>query len=701
MSSSVSLEVLLQPVDRLSSVGPKRAAALAQVGVFTIEELLYYLPRRYLDRTNVTPINQLREDEPATVIGRIIETGIKKGGKTRFYLVLKDDTGLLVCVWFAGIPIWQRLFAVGEWLAVSGKPSRYGGLQMVHPEFDRLGRNLEVSPIHTGRIVPVYPSTEGLTDVGLDSRGFRRLMARLVKDFCGDLADPLPAALRARHDLPPLGEALRQVHLPNSFESLQCALRRLKFDELFFLQLLLALRRRRYAVQGGGTAFTHIGEKVKALSAALPFELTEAQKRVLHEIRADLRSSRPMNRLLQGDVGSGKTLVALFAMLMAVDNDCQAAIMAPTEILAEQHYLTLRSLLQGIDVHLALLIGGQKKSERERVIREIADGTAQIVVGTHALIQEHVEFSRLGLVVIDEQHRFGVMQRAALREKGLQPHLLVMTATPIPRTLTMTLYGDLDVSLLDQLPAGRKPIITRWRDEKSRRKIYEYVRQKVESGEQAYIVFPLVEESEKLDLKAATESYEIMRKTFFQSFSLGLLHGRMSAEEKAQVMDDFKSGRVQILVSTTVIEVGVDVPNATIMVIEHAERFGLSQLHQLRGRVGRGSRQSYCILIAYGNLSAEARERLETMAATNDGFKIAEKDLQLRGPGDYFGTQQSGMPNLKVADILRDGDLLTCAREEAAALVERDPQLSAPEDLPIRGYFSRKYRNYYQLCWIS
>jgi len=463
----------------------------------------------------------------------------------------------------------------------------------------------------------------------------------------------------------------------------------------------MALRKRQYGEQHGGIRFEKVGDKVKQLVDNLPFELTEAQKRVLHEIRADMKSARPMNRLLQGDVGSGKTIVALITMLIAVENGYQAALMAPTEILAEQHYLTIHKMLEEIGVKTVLLIGGQSKNERQQTLEAIVNGDAKIVVGTHALIQEGVDFQQLGLIIIDEQHRFGVMQRAMLRSKGLNPDVLVMTATPIPRTLSLTVYGDLDISVLDELPAGRKPIKTYWRPESKRLKIYHFVRKQIEEGAQAYIVFPLVEESEKIDLKAAVDSYEKMRTTFFAGFKLGLLHGRMKSEEKEAVMAAFKKGDIQILVSTTVIEVGVDVPNATIMLIEHAERFGLTQLHQLRGRVGRGSKQSYCILIAYGRLSDEAKTRLDTMVATSDGFKIAEVDLELRGPGEFFGTRQHGLPELKIADVVKDMKILHVARKEAFRLVKEDPHLRRQMDLGTRYYFLKNYKDNFDLARVG
>ncbi len=697
----MAVNVLARPVDALTSIGPKRAALMNRAGLYTIEDLFYYFPRRYLDRSTVTKIRDLKENEEATVVGRIIQADVQTGRKSRFVLVLSDDTSLLTCVWFAHPTYWKKIFIPGEWLAVSGKVGRFGTFQMTHPDFDRLGDDKEGAGFNTGKIIPVYPSTEGLSKVGLDSRGFRRILANLTKHFSDKIPETLPEDIKNKNKLFQLSEALVQIHFPDNFKSLEHAIRRLKFDELFFLELMLALRKQNFATQTSGISFKRAGDKVKHLVDSLPFELTDAQKRVLHEIRADMKSSIAMNRLLQGDVGSGKTLVALICLLIAVENGYQTALMAPTEILAEQHYINITRLLHDIDVQVELLIGGQKKSVRDKVLQHIANGQADIVVGTHALIQEHVDFVRLGFVVIDEQHRFGVMQRATLRDKGLSPDVLVMTATPIPRTLSLTLYGDLDVSILDELPAGRKPIITSWRSQGRRKKIYEFVRQQVAEGAQAYIVFPLVEESEKIDLKSAIESYESMRTTFFKDFRLGLLHGRLKSAEKESVMRQFQNGELGILVSTTVIEVGVDVPNATLMVVEHAERFGLTQLHQLRGRVGRGHKQSYCILIGYGNIGGDARERLQTMAETNDGFVIAEKDLQLRGPGEYFGTKQSGLPDLKIADVILDVELLQTARREAFQLVKEDPRLQHRGHLNVRNYFLRRFKDKFDLASIS
>ena len=688
-------------VDRLPGIGPKRVTALQNAGVYTVGDLLYYFPRRYLDRSTVTPIKRLKPDAEVTVVAKVIQFTVQKGRRSRFVLVVGDGTGFLQCVWFSRLTYWYKIFKPGEWLALSGKVGYYKGVQMTHPEFDRLGMTGEGELVHTGKIIPLYPSNEALAQAGFDSRGFRRVLHGILKKFADQITESIPAAVVQRLGMLPLQQALVAIHFPADFSGLQAAQMRLKFDELFFMELLVALRRRRQHESTGGIRFETVGELTRKLVRALPFELTAAQKRVLHQIRADMKSPSPMNRLLQGDVGSGKTVVALITMLIAVENGYQAALMAPTEILAEQHFITIHTLLEKLGVEVVLLVGGQNRGERERLLERIIAGEAKIIIGTHALIQETVDFHQLGLVVIDEQHRFGVMQRATLREKGLNPDVLVMTATPIPRTLTMTVYGDLDVSIIDELPANRKPIKTSWRDESRRSRIYQFVRNKVAEGAQAFIVFPLVEESAKSDLKAAVESYTIMQATFFKDFRLGLLHGRMSPAEKEEIMAAFKGHDLQILVSTTVIEIGVDVPNATIMVVEHAERFGLTQLHQLRGRVGRGSRQSYCILISYGALGEEARVRLETLVATNDGFRIAEVDLELRGPGEFFGTRQHGLPELRLADPGRDMQLLRLARDEAFRLVEEDPQLRGQESLGTRHYFIKNYQERFGLGWVG
>ena len=688
----------------LTGVGEKRADRLAQAGIATVEDLLHYYPRRYLDRSTINRIDTLQPGMHATIVGRIESCGIKKGRRSRFIAHIFDDSAYLECVWFHQAHMWQRVFKPGELVAFHGKVSWYGGPQMVHPDYDKLpdeaaGGNSNL--LNTGIIIPLYPSSEALKQVGLDSRGFRRIIKIGLDNFLRDVPETLSPDILRRLNLMPLPESLRQIHFPENFERLNQAVRRLKFQELFFLELLLAFRKQRMKAEKSGIVFERVGEKTKAVLEKLPFELTEAQKRVLREIRTDMHQPYVMNRLIQGDVGSGKTIVALISMLIAVENGYQAALMAPTEILAEQHYLNIHRILEGLDCRVESLLGSQTAARRRKIHPAIKSGEVNIVIGTHALIQDGVDFAKLGLVIVDEQHRFGVMQRAQLREKGLNPDMMVMTATPIPRTLSLTLYGDLDVSIIDELPPGRKPVITVWRYESKRAEIYEFVKKQAAAGQQAFIVFPLVEESAKIDLRAASESYEKMAAETFAEFSVGLLHGRMKSDEKERVMDAFKNGDLQILVSTTVIEVGVDVPKATVMVVEHAERFGLTQLHQLRGRVGRGSEKSYCILVATPPLSADGLKRLEIMAATNDGFRISEVDLEIRGPGEFFGTRQHGLPELKIANILADQEMLQIARHEAFDLVKRDVQLLAPDVLPIRQHFQKQYQKKFDLVTIG
>jgi ATP-dependent DNA helicase RecG len=715
------------PLRSLKGIGLKRELALHGIGVYNIRDLLYYFPRDYLDRSKIVRISDLRKyvslRKPVTVFGEVISqetTRARRTNRPMFFLTIQDESGNVQCVWFEGVQWYLDAFEKGEVLAVSAVPTldKRGRVQFVHPQFDRLKAAEEDEPdwsklFNTGAIIPKYRSTSALEKVGLDSRGFRRLLRNAINQHLDSIEESLHEDIRRRLQLPSLGFALSNIHFPADHDSLRLASQRLKFDELFFLQLLLALRRYHFKSEGKGISFSVASKLARQLVDSLPFELTKAQRRVVKEITDDMKSSRPMNRLIQGDVGSGKTVVALLAMLVAIDNGYQVAFMAPTEILAYQHYRTITSFLKTLPVHVRLLIGGQKKKLHEDVLQEVHRGSAHIVVGTHALIEERVAFANLGMAVIDEQHRFGVLQRAALREKGYNPDVLVMTATPIPRTLAMTVYGDLDISVLDEMPAHRKPIKTAVRLQHQKQKVYEFVKEEIRAGRQAYVVFPLIEESEKLDLKAATKEYEYLSKEIFPDFSVGLLHGRMKTEEKDDVMRRFKDGQIQVLVSTTVIEVGIDVPNATVMIIENAERFGLAQLHQLRGRVGRGAEQSYCVLIAdYGWFDTHgrgkdlfqiqqekenARVRLDTMVETTDGFKIAEVDLKLRGPGEFFGTRQSGIPGFRIANLVDDHELLSLARKEAFALVQQDPQLRLLSNGPIRKHFETNYKEIFDL----
>ncbi len=677
-------------IEALSGVGQRRAEPLRKAGVKTFGDLLRYYPRCYLDRSTVTPIRQLAAGEAVTVVGTVRAKGLVpgRGGKRRLELQVQDESGgTLKCVWFRGANYLQRLFATGDRVAFHGKPEQYGRtFSLAHPDFDKLDD--EGAALDTGRIIPLYPGGAALEKVGLVSRTLRRLVYDLIKEHGLEIPEVLPAWVRDEYDLIPGNVALRAIHFPKDRGELGRALRRLKFEELFFLQLLLALTRERRA-EVAGPAFGAPGTYAQRfVTEVLPFTLTGAQQRTIEEIAADTMAGRQMNRLVQGDVGSGKTVVAVAAMMQALDSGFQSAFMAPTEILAEQHYANLKDYLEPLGVEVRLLIGGQRKALREEILEDLREGRAAVAVGTHALIEDKVEFQRLGLAVIDEQHRFGVMQRARMFRKGQRPHMLLMTATPIPRSLAMTVYGDLDVSVMNERPAGRKPIQTKLFTEKRREEAYAFIRDQLREGRQAYVVYPLVEESEKLDLKDAETGFENLTERF-RPYRVDLVHGRMFAYEKEEAMDRFKAGETDILVATTVIEVGVDVGNATVMVIEHAERFGLSQLHQLRGRVGRGADQSYCLLMADYKRSAEAEERLEAMLATDDGFVISETDLRLRGAGDFFGTRQSGLPDLALADVVQDADLVELAREAAFALAERDPDLRQPEHTEARRHFAR------------
>jgi ATP-dependent DNA helicase RecG len=700
-SASTQHLSLDSPVQYVKGIGPKRADVLEKIEIRTVEDLLSHYPRRYLDRSNVTRIKDLRPGETVTVVAQVQSGGVRKGRTTRFSLIVSDNTGFLECVWFKGGAYLTRAFSHGETVAFSGKVTFYKGLQLVHPEFDKISEEGETNPIHTGGIIPLYPSSETLSRAGLDSRGFRRILRNLLDALKLQILDPLPSDLRDRLHLAPLAEAVEAIHFPGDFKTLQRARERLKFDELFAMQVFLSLQHKRREIDKKGISFEKVGDLTRRFVESLPFELTGAQKRVLHEIRNDMKSPHPMNRLLQGDVGSGKTVVSVVAMLIAVENGYQSALMAPTEILAEQHFNTVHRWLENLGVRVALLKGGQRSVQRREILEGMKSGDIQIAIGTHALVQEGVEFKSLGFVVIDEQHRFGVMQRAVLRRKGLHPDVLVMTATPIPRTLALTLYGDLDVSVMDELPKGRIPVRTVWRGEEKREAIYDFIRVEIQKGKQAYVVYPLVEESEKVDLAAATEGYETLSKSVFPEFKVALIHGRMKGNEKESVMQAFQAGKIRVLVSTTVIEVGVDVPNATVMLIEHAERFGLTQLHQLRGRVGRGREQSTCILLARHGFGDDALKRLKTMESTNDGFKISETDLEIRGPGELFGTRQHGLLNLKIADLITDGPILMTARKEAQAFVQGDPELAEPRNRAVKEMVLRKYKKNFGLIEVG
>jgi len=681
----------------LPGIGPQRAKLLAKLDLVTIEDaLVRHLPLRHEDRSQVIPLGRITVGEARTCAGTIAGISPPPRGRGRMPLVvtIRDASGFLNCAWF-NQPYLARVLKRGQRLIVHGKVQPYGRgpLQMLVKDFEVV-EDGEDEPLHAGRLVPVYPLTEGLTQ-----RPLRRLMKRLVDGWADRLEDPLPDRVRTARGLVALPQAIAAAHFPESEGEQGAARRRLVFDDFFLLEIGLAIRRQREG-RRRGLALNPSGSLVRRLRASLPYSLTAAQERVWSEIRSDMAEPYPMSRLLQGDVGSGKTVVAALAALTAIEAGYQAAIMAPTEILAVQHLMTLGRLLEPLGVRAVLLTSAVKGKARVEAAAAVESGEAGCVIGTHALVQGAVAFKRLGLAVIDEQHRFGVAHRAALRGKGESPDVLVMTATPIPRTLALTLYGDLDVSVLDELPPGRRPIATFARTGSKRRQIYDFLRAQIGEGRQVYVVYPLVEESEDSDLRAATEMAERLQRETFSERRVGLLHGRLGFADKERVMREFKDGVLDILVSTTVIEVGIDVPNASVMLIEHAERFGLSQLHQLRGRVGRGPWKSYCILLA-GSTSEEGRRRIEAMTSTNDGFRIAEVDLELRGPGDFFGTRQSGLPEFRVADLLRDGAMLEEARREAFALVQADPKLVAPEHRALRVGLLTRWRGKLDLAGIG
>lgn len=674
------------PIEYLKGVGPQRGELLRkELEIATFEDLLYHYPYRYFDRSQTVKIRDLTEQsEFVQVAGTLInihEEG--EGRKRRLSATLYDDTERMELVWFQGAQFVKKSLTEGGHYIAFGRVGFFNGLpQMAHPEIEPL-----TAATATVSMQPVYSTTEKLKQRGISNRSFAKLTQALFEKVGpGDVPEVLPANIISRYHLPNRFHSLRWVHFPDTLQHMEAARFRLKWEELFASQLQIARLRLQHTVQPG-YHFGKVGDHFNDFyNHHLPFQLTNAQKRVLREIRQDTATGRQMNRLVQGDVGSGKTIVALMSMLLALDNGFQACLMAPTEILSQQHFQGIHKLLEALHIPVALLTGSVKGKERKEILKGLADGSLPIVIGTHALIEESVQFKNLGIAVIDEQHRFGVGQRARLWQKNEKaPHVLVMTATPIPRTLAMTLYGDLDVSVIDELPPGRQEIKTVHRNEMNRARVMEFIRAEIDKGRQAYIVYPLIEESEKMDYESLMAGYEQV-KVFFpeHKYRIAMVHGRQDQALRERNMDRFVSGDAQILVATTVIEVGVNVPNASVMLIESAERFGLSQLHQLRGRVGRGSEQSYCILLTGSKLSNESRERMETMVQTTNGFVIAEKDMAMRGPGDIYGTRQSGILKFKIADIVQDAGIMEQTRDAARALLDQDPGLTLPENQPLR-----------------
>lgn len=697
------MHTLATPIAYLKGVGPKRSEMLEKdLGIRTYEDLLHYYPFRYVNKSQFYKISEVNSDLPyIQLVGEIVrmeEIGAKRSKRLVAYI--QDETGLLELVWFKGVKWVKNSVKPNTQYVVFGKPNLFNGkINIAHPEIESVE---EYKKGMCNTLQPMYPSSEKLSNKGLNNKAIGKLTQTLLPQLKNQIRETLSTDLLQKLNLPSREEALFDIHFPKNTQDLQRAQYRLKFEELFFIQLQLIQMKQVRQQKLKGHNFSTIGEYFNQFfNEHLPFELTNAQKRVLKEIRKDCGGEYQMNRLLQGDVGSGKTLVALMSVLMAIDNSFQACLMAPTEILANQHFETVSDLLKDLPIKVSLLTGSKKAAERKVLHQDLESGETHILIGTHALLEDKVKYKNLGLVIIDEQHRFGVAQRAKMWQKNIQPpHVLVMTATPIPRTLAMTLYGDLDISIIDELPPGRKSIKTVWKSDSNRLRVFGFIHEEIKKGRQAYIVYPLIKESEKLDYKDLMDGYKSVCRAFPEQ-QISIVHGQMKAEDKDFEMARFIKGETQIMVATTVIEVGVNVPNASIMLVESAERFGLSQLHQLRGRVGRGSEQSYCILMSGNKLSEDAQQRLKTMVRTSDGFEIAEEDLKIRGPGDLMGTQQSGILNLKLADLVKDNAILQYARQIAIETLEEDPALTLTKNKNIASSFQEHMRNRWQWSRIS
>ena len=692
---------LKTPIRYIKGVGPRKAEALAKIGIHTIEDILYYLPKRYEDRSNITSIKDLKTGESHAIQGEILtkQARTTKTGVPIFQVAVSDPTGFIHAIWF-NQPYLKDVFKKGDKVILYGKVERYDRLQMIQPEYEIM-EDEEISSLNVGRIVPVYSSASQITQKFL-----RNLIFKTLSEYDKALVEKLPTYLRARGKMVDIRFAIHNIHFPKNFEILEKAYNRIVFEEFFVLQLALAVRKK--GVTSEEAAFGHhivAGKLSEFFKASMQFEFTEGQKKAIADIERDISSGKPMNRLLEGDVGSGKTIVAAHGLVMAVQNGFQGVMMAPTEVLARQHFITLSELLMPLGINIVLLIGGLDAKTKQRSYSEIKEGKANIIIGTHAILQEGVDFKKLGIVVIDEQHKFGVAQRAILRNKGYAPHVLVMTATPIPRTLALTVYGDLDISVIRELPKGRKPIATYWVEEDKRDEMYGFIKEELKKARQAYVVCPLIDRRSSFAVRgssnvAAVDTFEKLKYEVFTDYEVGLLHGRMSSKEKDKIMKEFKKGKIQVLVSTVVIEVGIDIPNASVMLIENADRFGLSQLHQLRGRIGRGSHESYCILLANPTNDA-AVERLKAIEGTLDGFEIAEIDMDIRGPGELFGHAQHGLPEIRFGNLARDFGIMETARKEAFALVEKDPNLKEEHHRLLRQSLFERFRGKLELIRVG
>ncbi|MCP5062628.1 MAG: ATP-dependent DNA helicase RecG [Ignavibacteriae bacterium] len=711
---------LADSIQFLPGVGPKKTESFNSIGFKTVEDLLFFFPSKYLDRSNILSVSDVMQfivngySGEITIVGEVLDKEVINYGKKQIFKVkFQDESGTFECVWFKGIKYFKSLFITGEHYAISAKPvlTKYGHLQFTHPDFDKFTEDESSDFLNTGKIIPFYTIPKELRSKNIGDIGLRKIIKYAVEEYSELITETLPSKIISENKLLDIKKAVKNIHFPVSNNKLELARKRFKYEELFFLETLVAIRKYKFIANTKGISFKIHSGIMKEFLGKLPFELTKDQLKVLGEIKKDMINSQPMNRLLQGDVGSGKTIVALISMLISVSNGYQAVIMAPTEILADQHYQNISELINDFDINVELLIGGTKKSEKELIRKKIKENSCNILIGTHALIEDNVEFGKLGIVIIDEQHRFGVAHRGRLIKKGISPDVLIMTATPIPRTLTMTLYGDLDLSLIKELPKNRLPIKSVLRGENSLPEIYKFIIEKRTKGYQTFIVYPLVEESEKLDLKAAEVFYNQLKETNLKDLNIGLLHGRMNWKDKDSVMQRFKNKEFDVLISTTVIEVGIDIPDANIIVINDAERFGLSQLHQLRGRIGRGTTQAYCILITKNDLAEKTKSfnfnfdylskaqiefhkskiRLNAMVKYSSGFDLSEVDLKLRGPGDIFGKAQSGYPKLFFADLIEDQELLVKAKEDAFEIVAEDNKLTKDSNKMIRKKLTKHY----------